>query len=102
LSLSSGAVKIQTNLKKNQALAAYPFVMTNNSTHNPQTGLTVSATRSVDGGSFGAGTLSAVAEVANGTYKIDLGAGDMNGNTIVLRFTASGADDAYVILVTEP
>jgi hypothetical protein len=102
LAVASGAVKIQTNLKKNQALAAYAFLMTDSTNHNPATGLTVSATRSIDGGAFGAGTLGSVTEIGVGMYELDLGAGDMNGNVITLRFTATGADDLFVTLITEP
>lgn len=99
---ASNSVKIQTNLKKNQAFSSYQFVMTDSTNHNPATGLTVTATRSIDGGSFGAGTLGSVTEVANGAYKLDLGAGDLNGNNILLRFTATGADTLLEKVVTEP
>jgi hypothetical protein len=76
--------------------------MTDSTNHNPMTGLTVAATRSIDGAAFGAGTIANMTEVANGIYQCDLGAGDLNGDTICLRFTASGADDLFVTLVTEP
>lgn len=99
---ATGAVKIQTNLKKNQALSNYHFLMTDSTNHNPATGLTVAATRAIDNGSFGAGTLGSVAEVGNGIYRISLADGDMNGNVITLRFSATGADDLFVTLVTEP
>lgn len=99
---ATGAVKIQTGLKKNQALNNYQFLMTDSTNHNPATGLTVSATRVIDSGSFGAGTLGSVTEVGNGLYRINLGAGDMNGNVITLRFTATGADDLMVTILTEP
>lgn len=102
VNLSSGSAPIRTNLKKNQALAAYSFLMTDSTNHNPATGLTVTATRSVDGGAFGAGTLGAVTEIGVGMYKLDLAAGDMNGNVVTLRFTATGADDLFVTLITEP
>jgi hypothetical protein len=74
-------------VKKNTALAAFPFVMVD-TTGAPTTGLTVSATRSIDGAAFGA-CANAVVEVANGGYKIDLAAADLNGNTIILRFAAA-------------
>jgi hypothetical protein len=102
LSITAGSVKTQSGLKKNQALANFPFLMTDSTNHNPLTGLTVSATRSIDGAAFGAGTIANMTEVANGIYQCDLGAGDLNGDTIVLRFTASGADDLFVTLITEP
>ena len=102
LSLSSGAVKIQTGMKKNQALANFPFLMTDSTNHNPLTGLTVTAQRSLDGAAFASGTIANMTEVSNGIYQCDLGAGDMNGDTVCLKFTASGADDLFVTLITEP
>lgn len=102
LSLSSGAIKVQAGIRKNQALANFPFLMTDSTNHNPATGLTVTATRSIDGGAFASGTIANMTEVSNGVYQCDLGAGDLNGDTIALRFTATGADDLIVTLITEP
>lgn len=102
ISLSSGAVLTRAGLRKNQAIANFPFLMTDSTNHNPLTGLTVTGTRSIDGAAFGAGTIANMTEVANGIYQCDLGAGDLNGDTICLRFTAAGADDLFVTLVTEP
>jgi hypothetical protein len=86
-------------IKKNTAKAGFMFLMTDAVTHAPKTGLTVTSTRSLDGAAFGACTNSA-AEVSNGWYKIDLAAGDLNGNTVALRFTALLADDCNVSIVT--
>lgn len=97
----TAAVAITSNVKKNQALAAFEFVMTSSTTHIPTAGLTVTATRSLDGGSFAA-CANAVAEVGNGVYKIDLAATDTNANTIMLRFTATGADNRLISIVTQP
>lgn len=102
VSLSSGAVKIQTGLKKGQALSNFPFLMTDSTNHNPLTGLTVTATRSLDGAAFASGTIANMTEISNGMYQCDLATGDTNGDTVVLRFTASGADDLFVTLITEP
>ena len=102
IAITSGAVKIQTNLKKNQALTAFPFLMTDSTNHNPMTGLTVTAARSLDGAAFASGTLGAITEISGGMYELDLGAGDLNANTVTLKFTASGADDLFVTLITEP
>lgn len=99
ISLSSGRVAVQAGIKKNVALANFPFLMTDSTNHNPATGLTVSCTRSIDGGSFGAGTIANMTEVASGVYQCDLGAGDLNGDTIMLRFTATGADDLLMTIV---
>lgn len=87
---------------KNTALAAFPFLMVLSSDHvTPATGLTVTATRSIDGAAFGA-CANAVVEVASGWYKIDLAAADMNGNTIALKFTAATADARNVTIVPQP
>lgn len=102
LSINSGRVALQSGIRKNVALANFPFLMTDSTNHNPMTGLTVSATRSIDGGAFAAGTIANMTEVGNGVYQCDLGAGDLNGDTIALRFTAVGADDLVVTLITEP
>lgn len=102
ISLSSGAVKVQAGVRKNQALANFPFLMTDSTNHAPATGKTVTATRSIDGAAFASGTIANMTEVSNGIYQCDLGAGDLNGETICLRFTATGCDDLFVTLVTEP
>lgn len=102
LSLSSGRVAVQAGIRKNQALANFPFLMTDSTNHNPATGLTVTATRSLDGAAFASGTIANMTEVGNGVYQCDLGAGDLNADTIALRFTATGADDLVVTIVTEP
>lgn len=95
------AVATTSNLKKNQALAGFMFMMTDATTHAPKTGLTVAGTVSLDGGAFGA-TTNSVVEVSGGWYKINLVAGDVNGNVVALRFTATGADDRDISLVTQP
>lgn len=91
---------ITSNVKKNQALAKFAFMMTDSTNHAPATGKTVTVTRSIDGAAFGAGTLSAVTEIANGMYYVDFAAADLNGNVIVLRATATGCDDTFERIVT--
>ncbi len=100
VSLSSGAVKIQTSVTTNTQLANFMFVMTDTS-GTPTAGYTVTATRSIDGAAFGA-CANAVSAVGNGVYKITLAAADVNGTVIALRFTASGARDTDIILITTP
>lgn len=99
---SSGAVSIQARYKQNQALSNFHFLMTDSTNHNPATSKTVTASRVIDGGSFGSGTLGSVTEIANGLYRLDLAAGDLNGAQVTLRFTASGCDDLMVTLTPEP
>ena len=97
-SFASGSVAF----KKNTALAKFAFVMRDSTNHAPAAGLTVTATRSIDGAAFDGGTLSAVTEVASGVYYVDFGAGDLNGNVIVLKCTAAASDTTFVTIVTNP
>ena len=99
---ASGAVPITTNLKKNQALANFAFLMTDSTTHNPATGKTVTATRAIGSGAFAAVSTPTVTEVSSGQYRIDLAAADLNGDVVTLRFTATGCDDLFTTLILEP
>jgi len=99
ISLTSGRVAVQAGIKKNVALANFPFLMTDSTNHNPLTGLTVTGTRSIDGAAFASGTIANVTEVGNGVYQCDFGAGDLNGDTIIFRFAATGADDLLITVV---
>ena len=99
LSLSSGRVLLQGGLRKNTALAKFTFLMTDSTNHNPATGLTVTGAVRQDAGAS-ASITDAVTEIANGLYEVDLTAGEMNGNVVALRFTATGADDLNITLVT--
>lgn len=98
----TAAVAITSNIKKNQALSGFEFMMTDSTNHAPATGKTVTVTRSIDGGTFASGALSAVTEVASGIYKVDFAAGDLNGNVITLRATATACDDTFERIVTQP
>lgn len=89
-------------IRKNTEFAAFPFKMVDETDHvTAETGLTVTATRSIDGAAFGACANSA-AEIASGWYKITLAAADLNGDVIILRFTATGADDREIVVFTQP
>lgn len=94
-------VSITSNIKQNQALSGFTFLMTDSTSHNPATGLTVTVTRSIDGGAFAAGTLSAVTEVANGIYSVNFGAGDLNGKVIILQATAAASDTTFERITTQ-
>jgi hypothetical protein len=104
---SAGQVTVGTvaaaasNIKKNTALANFEFLMTDSTTHAPKTGVTVTATRSLDGAAFAA-CANAVAELSNGIYKINLAAGDLNANVVTLRFTGTASDDLLITIVTQP
>lgn len=99
LSLSSGRVLLQGGVRKNTALAKFTFLMTDSTNHNPAAGLTVSGTVRQDAGSA-ASITDSVTELANGLYEVDLSSGEMNGNVVTLRFTATGADDLTITLLT--
>jgi hypothetical protein len=96
----TGTVGGRVNLKKNTAFSNFPFTMYDSSTHLPATGLTVTATRSIDGAAFASCTNSVV-EVGSGSYKIDLSSADMNGESIKLKLTATGADQQDITIVTQ-
>ena len=87
-------------IKKNTALANFMFTMTDSTTNAPKTGLTVTATRSIDGAAFAA-CANSVSEVSSGWYKINLAATDVNGTVIALRFSATGANDRDLTIVTQ-
>jgi hypothetical protein len=89
-------------LRKNVAFANFAVLMRDSTNHAPATGKTLTATRSIDGGAFGAGTIGAVTEVSSGVYVFDLGAGDLNGNQVTIRVTAAGCDDLVVTVITNP
>lgn len=103
-SIAADLAAIQADLPqrvtKNTALSAFMFVM-RNSAGTPTAGLTVTATRSLDGAAFASCTNS-VTEVSNGWYKIDLAAADLNANVVALRFTATGAVDTNLTIPTQP
>jgi hypothetical protein len=89
-------------ITKNTALAGFPFFVVLTSDHvTGATGKTVTATRSLDGAAFGS-CANSVSEIANGWYKIDLAAGDLNGNCVALKFTATDCDARMITLITQP
>jgi len=92
--LTSGVVK------KNAIFNNLEFLMVDSTDHvTPKTGLTVTGTRSIDGGAFAAVT-GAIAEVGNGIYQFDAAAADTNGDTVTFRFIAATADDTFVTIIT--
>lgn len=89
-------------VRKNTALAGFPFKMVDaTDLKTAETGITVTATRSINGAAFGA-CANSPAEVSNGWYTIDLAAGDLNGDTIVLRFTGTGCHPCEIVLTPQP
>ena len=86
--------------RKNVALSNIEFLMVDATDFTtPETGLTVSGTRSIDGGAFAA-VSGTIAEVANGIYQFDAAAADMNADIVTFRFTATGAADRFITIRT--
>lgn len=97
---ANNSVKVQGNVKKDTALAGFPFMLTDSTNHNPKPSATsIVATISKDGGSFVTATNSVV-EVANGIYTLDFVASELNANDVILRVTASGCDDTFERITT--
>lgn len=84
---------------KNVAVSNFMFMMTSSTTGAAATGLTVTAQRSIDGAAF-ASCANSVTELSNGIYKINLASTDLNGDVITLRFTATGANDRTITILT--
>ena len=86
--------------RKNTAFNNFPIFMVDDTDHiTGKTGLSVAGTVSIDGGAFGALT-NPITAIGNGWYKVDLTAAELNGDSIVLRFTATGADDRAISFPT--
>jgi len=96
------ASSIVNGLRKNVAFTAMPFVLIDSATHQPATGKSPTVTRSIDGGSFGGGTLASVTEIAHGIYTVDGGSGDSNGTFVTFRATAADCDDTLWTVITVP
>lgn len=89
-------------IRKNTALSNFSFLMLDSADHvTPKTGLTITSERSIDGAAFAACANSATA-IGSGMYKIDLATTDLNGDNIILKFTATGADNRLITIITEP
>jgi len=85
----------------NIALNDIPFLMVDGTDFaTPETGLTPTATRSLDGGTTFVATTGTVTEAANGIYHFDASAADMNGKSIIFKFSDTGAADAFVVIRT--
>jgi hypothetical protein len=88
---------------KNTAISNFPFFMVLASDEvTGATGLSVTAERSIDGGSFAAATnTGTISEIGNGWYSIDISAADMNGDTIAFKFAAETALTTGMTFITQ-
>jgi hypothetical protein len=99
------AIKAETDnlpsgLQKNVALSNFSFLMTDSTTNEPKTGLTVTVQISKDGGAFANATNTPATEIANGAYKIDLTQAERNADISILKATAVGANQTTLMLVS--
>ena len=91
---------LPSGIAKNVALSNFEFLMIDATDHvSAKTGLTITAQISKDGGAFAACTNSAI-EISNGLYKINLTQAEMNVDIITLKFTATGADQRTITIIT--
>lgn len=97
---ASGRALIADNIQQNTALNGFTFLMVTTA-GAPATGLTVTAQRSLGGAGFSP-CANTVSEVGNGVYTINLASTDLNSATVMLRFTATGAADLDLTLITTP
>jgi len=94
------AAEQSKGMKKNTEFANFMILMRDSTNHNPVTGKTVTAQRSIGGAALAA-CANAVSEVSNGIYKITLAAADLNGDSIMFRFSSAGCDDLLVWIKTQ-
>ena len=88
-------------IQKNTAYPNLPFIMFDSTdSKTPITGRTVSGFRSIDGGVTFNAVTGTPSETADGAYQLDASAADMDGDLIIFKFTATGADDAFVTVKT--
>lgn len=88
-------------VQKNVALSNFRFTMVSSTDHiTPVTGASVTSEICRDAeGAYSASTNS-VSEISSGTYEIDWTQTEMNANTISFKFTAAGADQITIHIVT--
>lgn len=93
---------LPVRVTRNVAISNFPLFMVDATDFaTPETGLTVSGSVSKDGGSFSV-LSNSVTEIANGWYKVNITAAEMNADVVLLRFTATGAADRNIAILTQP
>jgi hypothetical protein len=90
-------------MKKNQPFANFGFVMVASSDHlAPFTG-SVTGTVSLDGSAPGAlSAMPVIVSALEGLYRVNFAASDLNGTSVVVIFTGSGADKRRFEFLLEP
>lgn len=98
------AIKAKTDnlpegFKKNTAFNNFMFLMVNATDNKTgKTGLTITATRSIDGAAFAA-CVNSAAEVGSGFYKINLATSDQNGDMITYKFDGGATANVRTITI---
>ena len=91
-------IELQT---QDLSFASFHFVMRDTS-GNPATGKTVTVTRVLDTGTFGAGTIGTITEIANGLYRVVVPTADINATDCVsLYATATGCMPTLITLTNK-
>jgi hypothetical protein len=99
----SGTVTLgtgQLTVKRNTAMNGFSFPMYNATTGVLQTGLTVAAVNTIDGGSIRSCSNS-VTEIGSGLYSLNLSTTDTDGTVITFIFTATGAGSTVITVITQ-
>ena len=86
-------------IKKNTAGILHIEMVLTSDHVTPATGLTVTAQRLIDSGSY-VNVSGTMTETSNGTYRFDYLAADANGDVITWRFSEATADDTKVTFKT--
>lgn len=91
----------QINIKKGQTFSGFQFLMTDDTTHDPKTGLTAISTQvSIDGTAF-QNTVNTAAEIGLGFYKIDIDSTETDCTMLTLVFSKAGTDTRSISIITQ-
>lgn len=100
--LAAIAADLPTKPTRGVQFGPLPFLMVDETDGmTPETGVTVTATISKDGGAFAACTNS-VSEISGGFFKLTLTATEMTADFVALKLTATGCAQRSIIINTQP
>ncbi len=87
---------LASGIKKNTAREISFFMADSADGRTPKTGLTVAVQLSKDGAAFTNATNTPATEVGSGDYKIQLTQPELNFDEVILKGTATGADQTLL------
>lgn len=99
---STGAVLIQTNLKRGAAITGRHVLMVNATTGAPEPSKTVTVTRAKGTGAFASATPSTCTEISDGLYWFGGSTGDTDDAAVTFKFEAGGCRTQFLSYVFEP